>query len=323
MAATGNSRPAETVADAAAFLATRIGPGETVCVGLSGGCDSVVLLHLALAAGLGARLRAIHVNHGLSPNAGAWADWCGDLCQRLAVPLTVKTVSVDRASGSGVEAAARAARYEVFTGCECDVILLAHHRGDQAETLLFNLLRGTGMTGAGAMRAERWHGGLRILRPLLATGRDEIEAYARAAGIDWVDDESNRDEALTRNFLRRQVLPLVASRFAAAERNLARAAGHFAEADALLDELAALDWQSGADGDALRLEGLRLLAPARLANLLRYRLRQLGWRTPDAARLAEFCRQVQVAGPDRHPELSMPEGRMLAARGRLRWLPSK
>lgn len=323
MAASRNKPPGNPAAEVAGFLAARLGPAEVVCVGLSGGCDSVVLLHVVAGLGLGDRLCALHVNHGLSPHAGKWAEFCAASCARLGVRLTIEAVAVDRASGLGIEAAARNARYAAFSRCPADVLLLGHQRDDQAETLLFNLLRGSGIAGAAAIREERTHGGLRVLRPLLGLPRSAIEAYALEHGLEWIHDESNDDTALARGFLRREVFPLLAGRFPGGEANLARATGHFAEAAGLLDELAALDWASAADGDALRLGVLRTLSPARQANLLRYRLRQLGWQAPVAVRLSEFCRQLQTAGPDRHPELVLPEGRMCVGRGLLRWEPLK
>jgi tRNA(Ile)-lysidine synthase len=307
----------------AGLLEARLGPADHVCVGLSGGCDSVVLLHAAAALGLGERLSALHVNHGLSPHAGMWAEFCTVLCAGLGVRLAVASVTVDRVSGLGIEAAARNARYEAFSRCAADVLLLGHQRDDQAETLLFNLLRGSGIAGAAAIRDERTHGGLRLLRPLLGLSRAVIEAYAVEHGLEWIHDESNDDTALVRGFLRREVFPLLARRFPGGSENLARAAGHFAEASGLLDELAAIDWGDAAEGEALRLRMLRALSPARQANLLRYRLRQIGWQAPSAARLAEFCRQLQTARPERHPELALPEGTMRAARGLLRWEPAK
>lgn len=323
MAASRNKPPSNPAAEVAGFLEARLGPADIVCVGLSGGCDSVVLLHAAASLGLGDRLCALHVNHGLSPGAGMWAGFCAALCARLGIRLTIESVAVDRASGLGIEAAARNARYSVFARCAADVLLLAHQRDDQAETLLFNLLRGSGIMGAAAIRDERTHGGLRVLRPLLGLPRAAIETYALEHGLEWIHDESNDDTALARGFLRREVFPLLARRFPGGDANLARAAAHFAEAAGMLDELAALDWASAADGAALRLSTLRALSPARQANLLRYRLRQLGWQAPATVRLAEFCRQLQTAGPDRHPELVLPEGRMHAGRGRLQWAPAK
>lgn len=323
MAASRNSRKADLPERVGQQLAARLSGAESLCVGLSGGCDSVVLLHILSRLPHQGRLSAIHVHHGLSPNADAWADFCVRLCSSLEIPLFVHHVQVERHSGSGLEAAARQARYAAFAEVDCDCLLLAQHRGDQAETLLFNLLRGTGVTGAAGMQVERPLGRQRLLRPLLDTSRDEIECYAKDQGLDWVDDESNRDVALSRNFLRHEVLPVIARQFPAAEAALAQAAGNFAEAGALLDDLAQEDWGLAAEGGAARLLALRRLSVPRLKNLLRYRLRQLGWRVPVAARLEEFARQLQSAGPDRHPELVLPDGVMRAGRGLLCWLAQK
>lgn len=321
MGASRNSLPADLIGRFEAFAAARIAVGDAVYVGLSGGCDSVVLLHLLSRAGFVGRLAAIHVHHGLSPNADAWADFCSAYCQALGVPLIVRSVSVDRNSGQGLEAAARQARYAVFNenvpAGAC--LLLAQHRSDQAETVLFNLLRGAGVAGAAAMRDERAVGAWRLLRPLLDVSRAEIEAYARQHGLRWIDDESNADTHFTRNFLRHEALTAINQRFPNAEAALARAAAHFAEASDLLDALAAEDWQRVADGETARLAEMRSLSVPRLKNLLRWRLRQLGWQAPVAARLDEFSRQLMAAAPDRHPELVLPAGKMRLARGRLHW----
>lgn len=323
MAASRNKPSVDLPGRVGDFLAARLAPDESVCVGLSGGCDSVVLLHLTSRLGFTGRLSAIHVHHGLSPNADRWSDFCTNYCANLGIPLIKQKVTVDRKNGQGLEAAARQARYAAFTDCAADCLLLAQHRGDQAETLLFNLLRGTGVTGAAAMPAERRHGNLRLLRPLLDISRTEIEAYARANTLTWIEDESNADLSLTRNYLRHQTLPELTQRFPAAESALNQAAANFAEAATLLDELAEHDWRLADDAGAARLSILRRMSLPRLKNLLRYRLRQLGWRVPVAARLDEFAHQLQTAGPDRHPELVLPEGKMRSALGQLHWLKQK
>lgn len=323
MAATRNSPSADLPKRVGAFLATRLAPDAPLSVGLSGGCDSVVLLHVLAGLKRAGPLQAIHVHHGLSPNADAWAAFCSDYCHRLAVPLTIQKVAVDGGTGLGLEAAARNARYAVFAEAAQGSLLLAHHRGDQAETVLFNLLRGTGVTGAAGIPEERGWNGLRLLRPLLNTPRSEIEAYAEAVGLSWITDESNADTALTRNFLRHEALVGLSRRFPAAEASLAQAAANFAETGTLLDELAELDWQQVGDGNSATMAGVRRLAVPRLKNLLRYRLRCLGWQVPVASRLNEFARQLQSAAPDRHPELQLPDGKMKVTGGRLHWSPGK
>lgn len=315
--------PASLPERLAAFLAARQLAAGPRHVGLSGGCDSVCLLHLLRHASVPGAVAAVHVHHGLSPNADAWATFCTDICRQWSVPLTVLRVTVADVAGQGLEAAARQARYAALAqhlppGAP---LFLAQHRGDQAETLLFNLARGSGVHGLAAMRVSRRRAGLHLLRPLLDVSRQTLENYAQAHALPWIEDESNADTRFSRNFLRQEIMPALRRRFPAVEANLAQTAAHCAEAAALLDELAADDWQRAAQGEAAQIRELRLLSPARLKNLLRWRLRALGWQVPTASRLEEFCRQLLSAGPDRHPELRLPDGCMRVGRGQLRWLP--
>ena len=323
MVVTRNSLSLDLSRHLAGFLVAYQAADRQIAVGLSGGCDSVVLLHALSRLDPALRLSAIHVDHGLSPNAADWRVFCENFCKSLDIPLLVQSVTVNRKNGLGLEAAARQARYAVFRQSAADCLLLAQHRGDQAETVLFNLLRGSGVTGASGMPAERQLGALRLLRPLLPVSRADLLNYAQSHGLTWVDDESNADTALTRNFLRHEVLTVINQRFPAAESALAQAACNFSEAVGLLDELAAQDCLVAQDGETAQLTALRTLTSPRLKNLLRYRLRQLGWQVPVAARLDEFVRQLLIAAPGRHPELSLPDGRMQVAQRRLHWLPQK
>ena len=231
-------------------------------VALSGGVDSVSLLH---------RFRdrpgvfALHVHHGLSPNADRWAAFCRRLCKRLGVPLVVRKVKVVR-RGEGLEAAARAARYEVFGKVPADVLALGHNLDDQAETVLMNLLRGAGLRGAAGMPRKSRLAGKVLLRPLLDTPREEIVAYARRHGLQWIEDESNADESLTRNFLRRRIGPVLEEKFPKWRQNLGRGARHFAKKEA------------GA-GD-----------------LLRKFLQTRGLRAPSEAKLVEMLKQLTGGG---------------------------
>ena len=321
MAASESSPSSRLLTALRACLEGRVGIDGHLCVGLSGGRDSVVLLHLLSRLGLDRRLSAIHVHHGLSPHADAWADFCRSFCASLDVPLAVMKVRVEDDSPMGMEAAARQARYRAFATCGANWLLLAHHRNDQAETVLFNLVRGAGIVGAAGMPRERWLGNLRLLRPLLDVPRADIEAYGIESNLAWVEDESNQDTGFSRNFLRHDVLPVLEGRFPAATACLAAAAAHFAEADTLLAELAESDWQACADGDRLCLAALRQLSVVRLKNLLRHRLRCLGWRMPAARRLDEFVRQLLAAGPGTRPQLLLPDGEMRVRRGYLHWIP--
>lgn len=276
--------------------AAAVGPGCRLCVALSGGVDSVVLLHVLreLRARFGYVLSAAHVHHGLSPNADAWLHFCQRLCGALDLDLSAARVSVARDHPSGIEASARAARYAVLNEVEADWLVFGHHRDDQAETLLFRLLRGAGVRGAAAM-APIEAGAPGRLRPLLAVSRADILAYARAHELEWIEDESNLDQAYTRNHLRHAVFPLLEGAFPGGAASLARAAGLFREASDLLDDLADID-RLACGGDTMLLSALQALPEARIRNLLRARIRAMGAEAPTQARLRESVRQVLQTG---------------------------
>lgn len=323
MAGSRNSSPPDpllaAVRAALARLALR---SSRVAVGLSGGRDSVALLHaLARLRGeLAIDLSAIHVHHGLSPNADRWAAFCAELCDSLAILLRCARVSVDRASGLGLEAAARAARYAAYAALDVDWIALAHHRGDQAQTVLHNLLRGAGLRGLSGMAEERAiapAGGPRLVRPLLEVPRALIEDYLSRHRLAWVDDESNFDRSYTRNRLRAEFMPVLAAQFPAIESALARTAKHAAEAEALLEALARIDLASSSPTGRVRLSALRQLEPARARNLLRLVLREAGETMPDAAWLAELQRQLGEIGRDTHFAFELAHGELRCFAGEL------
>ncbi len=276
-------------------------PGPRLCVGYSGGVDSTVLLALLadLRREFALHLSAVHVHHGLSSQADAWVTHCREQCASLDVPLRVERVVVDRA-GLGLEAAAREARYRVFAGLDADALVLAHQRDDQAETLLLQLLRGAGMKGLAAMPEERGLGRMKLLRPLLAVPRGEIESHARAHGLVWVEDASNGDTALRRNAARHLLLPILEDLFPGAAVTLAQAATQFAETAGLLDVLASLD---GAHAQAgLELARLAGLDVARARNLLR-RYLELRGIPIRRERLHEALAQMLDARPDAEPRV--------------------
>ena len=294
--------------------------GDRIIVALSGGVDSVVLCDLLRRWCKRRRceLRTLHVNHRISPNAAHWAHFCRALCREWKIPLKVVTVSVKR--GGSLEAAAREARYRVFAQQNADIVALAHHLDDQAETLLLQLLRGAGVRGLSAMpeirsqgpgtRSQKSGAGKRIsrqkglpnpesripnpaiLRPLLDISREEIEAYAWRRKLDWVEDESNSDLYFDRNFLRHEVLPRLARRYPAYRSTLARAGRNLAESAQLLDELAEIDLADMESGGGVPIALLRKLGPARAKNVLRHYLRQSDVTAPNAARLEECVRQA-------------------------------
>lgn len=251
-------------------------------VGYSGGLDSTVLLHsVANDANLRVGgLRAIHVHHGLQVHADDWAEHCRRFCDLLEVPLTVVRVDVDRDSGEGLEAAARQARYAAIRHALTpgEVLVTAHHRDDQAETFLLRALRASGPDGLAAMRPWRAFGQGWHWRPLLDMPRAALLAYAREHGLEWLEDDSNLDTALDRNFLRLRVLPLLRERWPQADASFARTAGLQAEAVALLDEgdACALTQVRTIDPQVLRADVLRTLPAARRARVLRRWITALG-----------------------------------------------
>lgn len=251
------------------------------CVAFSGGLDSTVLLQLL--ADLARRealppLRAIHVHHGLQSAADAWPEHCRRVCTALGIPLEVVHVQVE--AGCSLEQAARQARYAAIEMRleEGEVLLTAQHRDDQAETLLFRLLRGAGVRGLAAMPARRRLGRGWLMRPLLDVSRGELEAHARRLGLAWVEDPSNDSLDFSRNYLRHQVMPLLAQRWPQSVTTLARTAAHMTDAQRLLDELAEMDLAMMAPPAAyawlpvpsLMLGPMLSLSPARQRNALRH-----------------------------------------------------
>lgn len=299
----------ERVADA---LCPVVPPNRSILLGLSGGMDSVVLLHLlhGLASRYGWRISALHVHHGISPNADAWADFCATLCAAYGVPLHIERVNISALRGEhGIEAAARRLRHAAFARQDCDFVALAHHADDQVETMLLQLLRGAGIRGAAAMpvlsrvegavlhthsRSERPASEFRhaTLRPLLDVPRRDLLEYAQQHGLRWVEDESNADDSYARNFLRHRLLPVLEQKFPAYRDTLSRSTRHFAEASELLDELArqdAPDWESRTP---LEIAFLRSLSRPRAKNLLRYFLHTNRVPMPHDAQLAEMLHQL-------------------------------
>ena len=319
----------------AAQIAPLLPAQSRILIGLSGGVDSVVLLHLLhqLAPKFSWQLSALHVHHGISQNADVWAKFCTELCTNYGIPLAIEHVDIVPLREHGIEAAARKLRHAAFAKQLCDVVALAHHADDQSETLLLQLLRGAGVRGASAMpllakRKEEPD----LVRPLLHCSRQEILDYATTHHLQWIEDESNADDSYPRNFLRHRVLSLLGEKFPAYRDTLARSAQHFAEASSLLDELAQQDAQAsptlpwweitsdlagvvgqpsrmassttrvgergGSYDVTLAVAALQSLAQSRAKNLLRYFLHRLGAPMPQAVQIDEMLQQLCNARED-------------------------
>lgn len=274
-------------------------------VGYSGGLDSSVLLHaLCARPELRARVKALHVHHGLSPKADDWLAHCQAQCLALAVPFFYERVQLAH-QPNGLEQAARQARYEVYRR-HClsgDTLLLAHHGDDQIETFFMRMLRGAGLQGAAAMAQEReLKNGVRLLRPLLHVLREELEAYAQAHELVWVEDESNQDSRYARNFWRNAVLPLVWQRFAGQKTALLRSIYQLGEDQALLTELLTPEFEAvrqlcpwpNCAPSLLSLTALRAYPASHWPYLVRLWLQELGLHQPSAQWFVELRRMIDA-----------------------------
>lgn len=283
-----------------------------ILVALSGGLDSTVLLH-ALAGSRAARergLRAVHVDHGLHADSAMWARQCADFAEQVGVPLETRTVGIARTPGLGLEATARRARYgaieEMLQAGE--ILALAHHRDDQAETVLLKLLRGAGPEGLGAMRMLRRLGRGFAWRPLLTLPRASLRAYAEHHRLVWIEDPSNADFSLDRNFLRIEVLPRITRRWPEAEASIAQSATWARAAADFIDDEAerALANVQGLDPATLRFREWLTLPDALRDPVLRRWLRSIALPEPTQFQVAELVRQLGEAGEDRQPCVRWP-----------------
>ena len=238
----------------------------------SGGLDSSVLLH-AVTKLPGITIRAIHINHGLHPDADAWAEHCVAFCRALNIEIDVVKVDVEKNAGKGIEAAARSARYLAIANHiqENEVLLTAHHLQDQAETVLQRLLRGSGSQGLAAMRVSSSAHGFKHTRPLLSVSKAELKAYADSEQLGWIEDPSNSKTGFDRNYLRHVVMPLLEQRWPQATVALTRSAELLAEEHQCLREQSAifLALLQGVDGRALTVSGLMHHSKAWRAQILR------------------------------------------------------
>lgn len=277
-------------------------PVSKLLLALSGGLDSSVLLHLLvlLKPILRFELHALHVHHGLSPNADAWAALCMEQCQSLDVPIRVVQVNVDQSSKLGIEAEARQMRYQALfderLSIQADFIVTAHHQDDQAETFILQLMRGAGVKGLSSMaEVDRIRS---LIRPLLRVSRQALYDYAIQNELQWCDDESNDNTQYERNFVRHDVMPILQARYPSVKSVLSRTASHLAEANALLNTLAEIDAQTLVVNDSVCLQGLSQLSNSRAKNLLRWWFAQHYLSMPTSDHLAEMLQQLLNAKPD-------------------------
>lgn len=301
----------------------------SLAVAYSGGLDSAVLLEVAstYAAASGATMLALHVHHGLSPNADDWLAHCEVRCQALNIPFFAERVALQQVAESGVEEAARIARYAALGRMArahgASVLLTAHHLDDQAETILLQLLRGSGLAGMSGMEAFNTAPGLigddttLVVRPLLGVTRGQLEDYAQRHGLTHIEDESNADVRYARNALRHRVMPAMGQAFPGFQQRLARAAGHVQGAQALLEEVAEQDLQHCRREDHLLMPALRSLSEQRFFNLMRHWFAQRGMRMPSSAWMHEMRDQLMQADVEAQLCVSHPDGEVHRYRERV------
>ena len=302
----------------------KISDVDRYLVAFSGGIDSCVLLHVMATHRhqLGAaELLAVHINHGLNINADQWASRCQAMCESLKVGFVGIDVDATPGPGESPEARARTARYEAIsrlmrTG---DCLLTAHHQDDQVETLLLQLMRGSGPKGLSAMPEVSVFNDGRIARPLINVRRDAIQAYAVKHQLKWIDDDSNRDIRFDRNFIRHEIIPRLQQRWPSLSQTVSRSARYCAEASEILESTAreALEKINPSGSEALSISALQQVSNVEQKNILRYWFQQRGLNTPSSSQLDQVINQMLTAAPDAAPHLSWDGSEVRRYRDRL------
>lgn len=301
------------------FEALRLPPSTCFKLAYSGGLDSHTLLHAL--AGLRSQysfsLSAIYIDHGVHASATAWGEHCARQCAELNVDFVSERIQMKAVNVHGFEAAARHARYTALQAALApgEILLTAHHRNDQAETVLLQLLRGTGVAGLAAMPMRTAFGVGELVRPLLGFARTALLAYATQHRLHWIEDPSNRELRLRRNFLRAEILPRLATQWPQVEGMLTRTARHAAEALELLDETAAQDLSHCCHAaqyypQALSVAAVSRLSAAHQRNLLSYWLRQQGLRVPGTRILNEVLMQLHHTPRSKHASVRWPDAQI-------------
>ncbi|ABE31326.1 tRNA(Ile)-lysidine synthetase [Paraburkholderia xenovorans LB400] len=304
MTSTAETSADRLVLEAVGFSLSRLPANARIAIAFSGGVDSSVLLDAAVRVAGASRCVALHVHHGLSAHADAWLAHCEAFARERGVEFAAERVAVSRDTGVGVEAAARDARYRALDDMCASrgvaTLWLAQHADDQAETVLLQLLRGAGLAGLAAMAPKYLpaKASATRVRPLLHLLRAQLEQYASARALRWIDDESNADTRYARNALRHDVMPALAVHFPGFRDALARTAAHAASAQRLLDEFARIDMEAASrdEGRALSHDALLALDDERALNLMRYWMRTLGLAAASSARLGDALRQLREIG---------------------------
>lgn len=308
---------------------------SSFAIAYSGGLDSAALLHLAgdYAVRHGLQVFAFHVHHGLSPNADAWLAHCERECVRRRIRFDARRINLDERKGDSIEQAARNKRYaalsELCRAHQVPLLLTAHHQDDQAETVLLQMIRGSGVAGISGMRRAGAAPGLLgdpdliLGRPLLDVTRNDLESFVVQHRLEYVSDESNADARYARNALRHHVFPSLAAYFPGFQERFVRVAHHAQAAQSLLDELAAQDLAGCLDREGINVGRLKTLSAERGNNMLRYWFSVHGMRMPSTAWLSEMRSQLLDARDDAQILVTHPEGEIRRHRGRVFLTPRR
>jgi tRNA(Ile)-lysidine synthase len=293
--------------------------GSSLVVAFSGGLDSTVLLAALTRLERFPRVRAVHIDHGLHPESEHWAVHCGRIAAQLDVAFLSRRVTVNRASRQGLEASAREVRYATLAEVmkPGELLLTAHHRDDQLETVLLRLLRGSGVKGLRGISPYLPFGPGFLGRPLLEMTREEIQDSANRWGLSWLEDPSNPDPRFDRNYLRHEVVPLLLKRWPGAGVTIGRAAQRMADAQEILDSVAVADATAVETPGRISQAYLRDLPSTRRANLLRYLIGESGLAIPTAGQLKQLLAAIDVTRPDAQTQVRWPGGEARVYRGQL------
>lgn len=290
---------------------TKLSDVNRYLVAFSGGIDSYVLLHVVASHRhqfSDIELQAVHINHALNVNSDQWAARCQSMCEQLKVGFVGIDVDATPRTGESPEARARTVRYEAISRLirPGDCLLTAHHQDDQVETLLLQLMRGSGPKGLSAMpEVSTLNEGL-IARPLLNVRREAIQAYAVKHQLKWIDDESNLDTRFDRNFIRHEVIPKLQQRWPSLSQTVSRSARYCAEASEILESAArkAIDKINPYGSEALPVSALQHYTRAEQKNILRYWIQLRGLNTPSSSQLDQVVEQILTAAIDATPRLT-------------------
>jgi len=291
-------------------------------IAFSGGLDSSVLAHALAAADI--PVVAVHIDHGLQDQSEDWSRHCEAFAQSLGIGFLSRRVKVELESGKGPEGSAREARYNALLAelDPGDWLMSAHHREDQAETLMLNLVRGSGPAGIAGIGAVRRFGPGWLIRPLLYFDRADLKSYAESHDINWIEDPSNSDKRFDRNFLRHEVLSCLKTRWPDIATRLQRSALHASEATSLLIDLARIDLEAlGGRSERLPIDALLDMSRHRQKNLVRHALRVCGLTLPTALQLDTILDEVLRARVDAQPQVRWSGGSARRYRDGLYLLP--